>query len=50
MKIMMSEGSKNKINTLEEFRNALKGSMDFYKQYYDILYTEIILKYLKIIK
>lgn len=35
MKIMMSEGSKNKINTLEEFRDALKSSMDFYKQYYE---------------
>lgn len=35
MKIMMSEGSKNTINTLEQFRDALKYSMDFYKQYYE---------------
>lgn len=35
MKIMMSENSKSKINTLEEFRDALRSSMDFYKQYYE---------------
>lgn len=34
MKIMMSESGKNKINTLEDFRDALRKSIDFYKQYY----------------